>query len=232
MAPDGAFHIDVSNSYGPGSARSYSVFSEAPQVTGGSFQQSDIIRLVSEVVGPIENGGHKNFTYKLQYFAFIGRKVENNGRVIINPEMELPGVLGTNLDNGTIFDACVSNSGALSLQTSQARGSPQGSFTVRCIDPVPAPHDIVVGLAQVFNDILQPVAAVPYAHGVPYTIKPRGPIYLVREDMAVRQAIPPAVLVSGQAVTFQGSQVYAKATEGSVGQITITMVRFGPSVPR
>jgi len=223
-----AFEIEIQNSYGGAGARNYCVYSETPEISGGGTQAVDILRIVCQVVGPLVNGGRGNLSYKAQYAGFIGRKKEIQGKIVIEVTMERQVSLGSEGNNGTCLDAHVRpSSGALDLLPSTTERSPQGSFGIRCIDQQPQPHDVVVGLSQVFDGYFVPVAAVPYSWQVTYTIIPKGPVHVLRHDLAVRQVIPSNLLSSGFPVSFQGTQAKARVTEDNIGRFAVSMAGFG-----
>jgi hypothetical protein len=215
--------IEIVNSYGPGPGRKYCIYSEAPQISVGDVQQSGSLRIASYVVGPIEYGGRKEFSYRARYFGFIGKISEVGGTRIVRSEMERDVKVGA-IDNWTGFNASLPD-GVLTIQCSSQLDSPQGAFIIRC-DSNPAPHDVsvVVGLAQLFDGKLVPVAAVPYVDGITYTIKPR-PMYIVQADMIPGQVIPQNIVLSGQAAPHP--EVRCRFTEENNGRFRIDVTGQG-----
>jgi hypothetical protein len=227
------YTVQISNSFGSGAGRNYCVFSATPEVTGGGIQPSDVLVLVCHVVGPIENTARKSFTYCPSYFGFAGRIREGSGGKVVEAESDHKVDLGGDTtNNGTCLDARVPERGGLSIQPASPADNkgPKGSFTIRCLSKLDEPHDVMVGLALMMNGDSKsgvPIAAVPYRHGVEYTIKPQVLIRIIRENMEVGQVISQDVVSKGFSVRFQGTQVKAKIREDNMGGFFVSGTTFG-----
>ena len=223
MTEEFTHNVEILNSCNSGSDRSYCIYSATPEVSGKALQQCDISRIICKVVGPIEDGDSEHFSFTKRYFGFIGRIQVTNGRTTVKDEMQRELDLGGDTNNDTYLDAHVRNDGGLSINVSPKKNSGYGSFTIRCYDPKPSPHNVVVGLAYQFDGELVPVSAVPYEHGVEYAFKPKSAIYIdLHENMTIRQVMPSDMCSSGQQIVFQGSQVHARV-EDNMDRLSVTM---------
>jgi hypothetical protein len=161
MTGETTYTVEILNSAGPDSDQTYYVYPAPPEISGKVLPQSSISRIVCQVVGPIEDGDREQFTFTKRYFSFIGLSRVADGKTIVQDEMQREVNLGSGTNNGTCLDARISEGGSLSIQASAKQNSAPGSFTVRCRDPKPLPHGVVVGLAYQFDGKLIPVLLSP-----------------------------------------------------------------------
>ncbi|KAH0563088.1 hypothetical protein GP486_002343 [Trichoglossum hirsutum] len=216
MAPQTTFEVEIVNRSGSGGRKAPGDFWRTGRT--GRYNPARF-----KVLGPIEVGGSRSFTYKKRYFGFIGRLQQESGRQIVKSEIQREATLRPEAANdGACLLARALEGDVLHLELSPVSRLPHGTFSIQCVDPRATPHDFVVGLAHQFDGVLVPVAAVPYSYGVTYTIRPRGPaapVYVLQQDLNTGQAIPRGVS-PGYPIEFRNDQTRLSVAEDSAGNFS------------
>ncbi|TVY91805.1 Heterokaryon incompatibility protein 6,OR allele [Lachnellula willkommii] len=154
--------------------RSYSVYSELPDVTGGG-----VVQILWFTTNPLYNNSEEVFTYTPDFYAFVGRYAGsslNQGTNISIATFELV-KLGSFKNDGTVL---LVTENAEDLQLEKVSSSAEtGTFMIATSKGILSPNKYVVGLAQKCGDEIRPVAAVELKHpGFDFVFTPKEPIYV------------------------------------------------------
>ncbi|EPE02902.1 von willebrand factor [Ophiostoma piceae UAMH 11346] len=187
-----AYKVSLRNEHAIGAARSYSVFSGAPSITGKGVQPGDVLRAVCYATEkPLTYHGQESFEISYQYYAFIGELVDNkNGHRQVEIKHPCPVHLGDEMNNGSYVVArCVDGYAIHPPDTIRPKLSPRDTFTVFCADEPARGHSYVVGVAQDIHGGAAVLAAVPYNYGVEFKIQPNFKFYVRLQEGAVGEVM-------------------------------------------
>jgi hypothetical protein len=232
MSGDAIYSVTLVNGSGFDDRRPYAVCAALPDITGRGIQPESIQRTICYATPHgIPNTGETLFSFKKEYFAFIGHtqhEKRTTGPVdTVVLEFSFRVRLGDTTGNGSIIQAVCDNDGTQSLAPlDDINSTPQGAFAIYCKSShMPHGHNVVVGIAQSISGKAVVLAAVPYIPGTRYDIRPRQGLWVGLHRGTVGQVVR-SFQQNADPIFFPGFEKEMRVVEGPDGHFV------APNMPR